>query len=397
MSHSTATPVTLRVWLTLSFFLMFGGLFLLDSRTALLNILDAMFFLPALVIVLKTAMSEKVSRFFPLLALPLYLYLAWSLLSLGWAETPNLSRTIRGSLQIITLLGLLIWLWTKHPTVLMKSLVDASGLVAPILLLVAFSFYSQHPLSAPLYYREAELIFSLPMRHPITSTMALIAPVFILFGGLLQKPERIAGLWHLVAAIILVACIILMQRRTGVLALGTGIVALSILSGNRKILLALAGIVGAALLLFLLDVNKFASKGRNLRLDIWASYLDMALQRPLIGHGLSEETAEIVVMRGDQPVDIAHPHNILLTNLYFTGFVGTLLFIGAWLAAAAGILRQWKDRKGHMLMVAPLVPGIVTMQFDGAFPLAPFHSNWMSLWIPLCLALAATTHTSKKE
>jgi O-antigen ligase len=381
-------------WLTLSFFIMFGGLFIHHSHPSFLNFIDAFFFVPALFLIIRNAIQDNVKKFFPVAALPLYLFIFWALISQGWADTPNYSRTARASIELLILLSFLTWMWQAYPLRLEKSLLDASALVAPVLLVIAVSYYSQAPLSSALYGREVDLFLSLPRKHTIFSTIGLITPTFLLLGGALYRQNSTVRLWHVIAAVVLVAFVMLLQRRTGAVALISGFFALGILTKSRGVAILMATTLAFIGTFLLFDINNYAGRGASLRPDIWVSYLDLALERPWIGHGLSQGPESIILMReGDRKV-IPHPHNIMLATLYFTGLVGLILFIASWASAIIHVLLRWNERQHWTILLAPLTPGITAMQFDGMFVLAPFHYNWMCLWFPLFLALALS---AKKE
>ena len=97
----------LRWWLTLSFAVMFSGVFLFSSRIGLLNVLDVLFFLPGLTLLTRAVVSGDHRLMTSPFLVPLYLLLAWALLSLAWAEEPNSSRTVRGVVQIVVMVGVI--------------------------------------------------------------------------------------------------------------------------------------------------------------------------------------------------------------------------------------------------------------------------------------------------
>ena len=100
----------LRWWLTLSFAVMFSGTFLFNSRIGFLNVLDVLFFLPALTLLTRAVVSGDYRLMTSPLLVPLYLFIGWAALSFTWAEEPNTSRAVRGMVQIIVMVGIFRWL-----------------------------------------------------------------------------------------------------------------------------------------------------------------------------------------------------------------------------------------------------------------------------------------------
>ena len=57
LRHNALQGRWLRLWLTVSFAVMFTGPFLFHSRVALLNVVDVLFFLPSLTLIGKRRCS----------------------------------------------------------------------------------------------------------------------------------------------------------------------------------------------------------------------------------------------------------------------------------------------------------------------------------------------------
>ena len=382
-------------WMSLLFFLLFAGPFLFESRSALINMLDVLYTVPGLIL-----FSGRVRAVWTQLrpaSMFIALFSAWCALSAFWSDSPNISRVVRASLELVAMALILSELYRLSPERLIGAMQAASMALCGVLLLVVLSFYSQNPLTAPLYHAPAEMWFGLPMKHPIMSTFVLLCPLSVLAMSVAQEfhgPRRAA---LLVGAVTIALSIVLMQRRTGFVAMTGGLAFFVLVVGfrSRWILVAAGALILSGGLFYLLDVGGFASKGSNLRFQIWSEYVGLASNSPVLGHGLSAKPEVVTVMRDAVPVVIAHPHNMLLPTFYYPGLPGLFCLSLIWGRLLWRIVTTRLSAHAAVLC-APLVPGIIALQFDGAFPLVPYHSNWMVLWLPIILAAIGLARESEK-
>ena len=170
----------LRWWLTLSFAVMFSGTFLFNSRIGLLNVLDVLFFLPSLTLLTRAIVSGDYRLMVSPLLVPLYLLLGWALLSMAWAEEPNTSRTVRGVVQIIVMVGIFRWLHMYFRNTFRQAMANGALCAMVIAFMVIISYYTTQPLNSPLFSEPANLIFRMPSLDPSLALMAMVTPTFIL-------------------------------------------------------------------------------------------------------------------------------------------------------------------------------------------------------------------------
>ena len=166
----------LRWWLTLSFAVMFSGVFLFSSRIGLLNVLDVLFFLPGLTLLTRAVVSGDHRLMTSPFLVPLYLLLAWALLSLAWAEEPNSSRTVRGVVQIVVMVGLFRWLHLYFRNTFKQAMANGALCAVIVSSIVMVSYYTTQPFSSPLFSEPANLIFRMPSLDPSLALMAMVAP-----------------------------------------------------------------------------------------------------------------------------------------------------------------------------------------------------------------------------
>ncbi len=141
----------LRWWLTLSFAVMFSGTFLFNSRIGLLNVLDVLFFLPSLTLLTRAIVSGDYRLMASPLLVPLYLLLGWALLSMAWADEPNTSRTVRGVVQIVVMVGIFRWLHMYFRNTFRQAMANGAlmmGVIAGLLALRALPI-SEYPEVVP--------------------------------------------------------------------------------------------------------------------------------------------------------------------------------------------------------------------------------------------------------
>ncbi|ARB44523.1 hypothetical protein [Alloalcanivorax xenomutans] len=363
----------LRLWLTVSFAVMFTGPFLFHSRVALLNVVDVLFFLPSLTLLTRAVVSGDRRLLLSPWLVPLYALLGWLLLTMAWADNANTSRTVRGVVEIITLVGILRWLHLYYRHTLKQALTNAALTSTVLLVVIMISYYTTQPLGSPLFGESVRLIFDLPQPGPLLTTMALVTPCFILLAQAVEEGINAKGGRRAAGALVGFGFLVLVQWHTGIMLL---VAALSwvLLRAEQRIL----GMLAAAVALYLsLDFEVLGNMGQY-------------FTHPFFGNGLSQETGESLLVGVDEALRIIpHPDNVLLAVIHSAGLVGLILFIAAWAVPAWRLPDGEQNlREGAIFLIA-VVPGLLAMLSVGAYLLVPFHPSWMSLWMPLALMLAS--------
>jgi exopolysaccharide production protein ExoQ len=125
------------------------------------------------------------------------------------------------------------------------------------------------------------------------------------------------------------------------------------------------------------------------RTVIWASASDIAIEKPLFGHGFYSFRFLI------PPIDTfeaQHAHNELLQQFFTLGSVGVIVVIALYVVFFMQIRRAPRSDIAHLaaaLLIFALLHGITdTLAFDLSYPL------W--LMAMLSILLAAQTHTAEK-
>ncbi|MCQ6260767.1 hypothetical protein MLD55_02380 [Alcanivorax sp. MM125-6] len=373
LRHNAQQGRWLRLWLTVSFAVMFTGPFLFHSRVALLNVVDVLFFVPSLTLLTRALVSgDRKLLLDPWLA-PLYAFLGWALLTMLWAEDVNASRTVRAVVQVVILVGMLRWLHLYYRNTLKLSLANGAMTAMVVLAVIMVSYYTIQPLDSPLFSEPASLIFNLPQPGPQISTMGLVAPSFILLAQALDEGFTPKGARRGAGALVGFTFLVAVQPHTGIMLLVMALGWVLLRYGQRL----LAALAGAVALYLALDFEVLRQA-------------QMYFSHPIFGNGFSQEGGDSLLEGIPEGLRVLpHPNNILLAVIHSTGLIGLVLFLAAWAVPAWNLPdSDQKHREGAVFLVS-LLPGLLTMLSAGAYLLVPFHPSWMCLWLPLGLMLAS--------
>ncbi len=373
LRHNAQQGRWLRLWLTVSFAVMFTGPFLFHSRVALLNVVDVLFFVPSLTLLTRALVSgDRKLLLDPWLA-PLYAFLGWTLLTMLWAEDVNASRTVRAVVQVVILVGMLRWLHLYYRNTLKLSLANGAMTAMVVLAVIMVSYYTIQPLDSPLFSEPASLIFNLPQPGPLISTMGLVAPSFILLAQALDEGLTPKGARRGAGALVGFTFLVAVQPHTGIMLLVMALGCVLLRYGQRL----LAALAGAVALYLALDFEVLRQA-------------QLYFSHPIFGNGFSQEGGDSLLEGIPDGLRVLpHPNNILLAVIHSTGLIGLVLFLAAWAVPAWNLPdSDQKHREGAVFLVS-LLPGLLTMLSAGAYLLVPFHPSWMCLWLPLGLMLAS--------
>lgn len=199
--------------------------------------------------------------------------------------------------------------------------------------------------------------------------------------GALRRHRLIAAL----AALVVGAGVVLTQSRSALVAVAIGILVLA-MTRSRRLQYAVAA--GAALLLVAIMVSPdirlaLFLRGFSDRPELWASFLDLILERPWSGYG---SFSPVGVVAGGVFVDQAH--NLVLSGWLRGGVVAaaSMAFI-----LAGGIywsLSYWRAT-GNSTVLAVIVTIAVAGMFDYQLMITYPTWPWVTFWLPFGLAVGA--------
>lgn len=322
------------------------------------------------------------------------LYLAYLWSSLFWAAGTedlytlyNEARTLVLMLAFLAVTAFYATRVKQFPLLLARCL----GLIVGAAAVISLAwFYSTHPIT-DLGGLESRAVGIGLAGHPIDSavTYGLVAVLlmFALFSG---PPGAKVRAWPWSLALVAVLAFIAMTQTRGVILSLAVVAGLGlILQKNRRLLLILGILAGAALGVALLSMHHPEGmvgfeRRFGVRWEIWQVALGLICERPWFGFGLNEHQTLYLSHGGFEGV----AHSLYLENLLFGGVVGTAL-LGLLLAAA---LRQaWREYRGRgnflylALLLFPVLSGITT----GYLTLSKIAPEWVQFWLPMGLVIGA--------
>ncbi|HEX5677049.1 MAG TPA: O-antigen ligase family protein [Alcanivorax sp.] len=398
LSEAVKKNPVIATWLTLSFALFFFGPFLTSSYGDLTHLSKVTFFLPAMVYLFRQQGKGGAPFSLDTTAVLFLSFLFLGLVSLLWAPEPRISRMTHGALQIFLLLFTLRQLGKTHPDTLVASTILAALGTAAVTVAITLCFYGSNDLSVPLYDTMDGLDQAFPNINQLVATMTAMPSAFILTAAFAFEKRAAQRIIFLLGAVSCLVFLLMLQRRTGMVAILGGMAVLVMLTRNKKLIIALISILLCGLFFFFNDISGYASRGDTHRFDVWHAYLNVSMAHPWLGHGLTDEVPTITTQEFPHlPYDILHPHNILLSLFYYMGIAGLVLFAGFGLNLAYRIfLNRTFERRVSIVLLAPLTPGLITLMFDGEKIITPYWPSWNCLWIPIALAVAAVHSPDRK-
>jgi hypothetical protein len=365
-----SAPILFSGWLTLCFSLMFSGLLVFPSRTGLMNALDAVFFVPALIYVAVACRHQPlalIKRHGWLLA-----FLFYATLSTFFGPAPNPSRFVRALIEIFTLFAFVELAVQRYPHAFWRALLIGTGVAAVAALVDFFAYYFivDRPFSSQLYgvfeVFKIRPWLVLDTNQLYASMYCITLPFFAFFASRQLPPGRLTRAAPYLISLALLVYLAANQRRSTLVALAVGCLALPIINLKRRLLVPLVAVavVAAGVLVFSPEL----------------------ITKPVTGHGMANETRELHIVVEGQPVVQDHPHNYYLSLLYHIGFLGLGLWVMLW---APALWRGWRAYpQRSCVLAAAMATGFTAVLFDGIHPYTPFMYNWPSVWIPMALLVA---------
>lgn len=395
----------LQLWLHLSVVCLFSMLLWQRSTGAGNNIFDLLISVPSLFVLFPLMVYHGwISRRVLLGSLPLLLFVLYAVFSTLWAESPDISKTLRAALQILALYFLFFYCQVSgHSSLLKSALFVACVTVALLCLwhLIVMYLICGMPWGFTLYESVGQEALGQYGVKPINAMHAtmMVAPQAALLLGILAGARSIAYRFIGYAALV-VLCLFLvaLERRTGQLAIlaALGGYALVYRSQVWYWLLALGLLTG--LVAYWVSPEFFLNRGLSWRPAIWLSTLQSILDAPVFGHGVTNAPAMVEVETVSGGVRwFDHPHNIFLSVAYFTGAVGLILWCLIWVPVTKHAVFADSPVKQERYMVVAMLVGATVLMFDGGNALSPFHFDWFAFWVPALLLVASHVAVDMKS
>ncbi len=319
----------------------------------------------------------KTNRLFWLVVL----YIAYMALSSFWSELFSLSGlrlAIMEGLYVFIFCIVTVVLYNEYPEKF-ERLLQIVCVIAGVVAIIAMGIWYR---DNPFPQTRIPGIWRIP--HEVRSACAYgFVIVLTTYYALYAKELRIQQGYTLLVFILLLF-VILTQSRTGLVAIGLGLLILFLAEDWRKAglsLLLLAGVCSVLLILYP-QLGESLVRKDLYRLNIWSSVMDRSLHDPFFGHGyLSDRSVSVA------SIQFMVAHSSYLATLRDGGFVGlaillSLLGYACWSALCIG------RESGNYRLLALLIYGMACMLPDGDRLLNRPREEWLFLWLPLALVLA---------
>lgn len=238
---------------------------------------------------------------------------------------------------------------------------------------------------------------------PQPNILGRMAAFAILLSFIYRKEVSARAFWlPLLTIMVGLACLILTQSRTALIAvaIGGGLYWL-LRSGRRWFVPALLVVAAGAVVVVTPDLEVLAGalarsgKATEIytatnRIYIWRASWDAVMVKPIFGWGysaaatvLAPYAVKVQSTNGIALFFVPHPHNALLQVLVSTGFVGGVLFVLAWAANLWGLIKA-KHLKGLAILVYWTITGVTELAgFTGVA-----STGTLAMFLPLALICA---------
>lgn len=313
--------------------------------------------------------------FSPLMGV-LTLFFAWALLSSLWSNGEESGRDIKHALMIY----LTLWAGVLSAGIerrWLPRLLEASCYVmAGVAAISLYNAYVLHGL--PISVRLASFW---QLSHSI-----LAAHVFGFFLTVLLyfRPSGLGQQSVWCVALLLLAAFVLFTQSRGVwLAVGVGLVFITMLKREWIYILAITLGVGIFALVMVLRPELMTARGLSYRPELALEGLSLLSQHALGGLGIGSDY-NLTLESNGRVFD--HPHNLFLSIGLDLGIVGLLLWLLAWVLL---LLTAWRNRQsvlGGALLGVWCFASVACLT-DGADIWSKPREVWFLSWIPLTLAL----------
>jgi len=359
--------------LLVGFFLQLLGLQVLPSNKLYHQLLQVVFWLPALLYCIFNPSTLR--GWLGLLPSTLIVCAAWSLLSLLWAgeHGGDAKKIFYVLLAVNAIIVFTIFYGESSWTAL--SLAALWGGFLAWYGIVDFYLLQENAFAVRILGPAA-------VDHTILGShlMGVLGIVLFYLRARLPASAR-TWLWGL-ALVGYVAYLLLSKSKGTLLAL---VVCLAftfvVLYGRRAVYLLL--IMAVLVVSYVLVFPEYALRGGlSYRPEAWGAAARIFLENPLIGAGLNSEYA-ISIESLASP--LTHAHNFYLNMLIQLGLVGVVLWGFLQLAVLRVAIRNWPSVESKAI-VGVMLFAFVALMTDGKDAWVKPNETWFSVWLPVFMA-----------
>lgn len=303
--------------------------------------------------------------------------MAWSLVTLAWAEVAEPAREAKRLLYILAFLVFFPIFANGQPERVIRVM-QWGGLglaLTALMAIIHFYGYTNHPWNARLEGLGE-------LSHPILGGYVIgLAAIWMLHW--MPRHMGLQVLW-VVALGLLGMFVVASQSRGAALALLLSVLAMPIYCRDQRVRIIAATTLVLAMLTFWLLEPLVMARGASYRPEIFMSSLHMIAERPWGGLGVAADYR--VITHG---LKFDHAHNLFSHVAIQLGLPGLVLWCVVWFA----VLREaWRARESLLGrgVLGMWVFSFLAMQFDAASLTGTPRAEWFITWLPIGLASVLT-------
>ena len=311
----------------------------------------------------------------------LALYVVYMVLSATWSDPFSFSgllQSIMAGLYVLAFCVITVALFNDYPeqfALLLRIICVVAGVAA---IMAMWVWYRDHP------FPQARLPGIGRLYSEVRSACAYGFFVVLSTHYALRTRRASARLGFALLAFIVLCFVLLTQSRTGLLAVGVGLLILTIGEHWKKTAIGLLLLTGGSGLLLLMypELLEGLRRSEPFRPAIWSAVLSYSLQAPFFGHGYLVDTSVYV-----NSTQFIIAHSSYLATLRDGGCIGLCLLLSLLGYAGWSAFRLARE-SGNYVLLALLLYGMIGMAPDGDRLLTRPREQWLFLWLPLALIMA---------
>lgn len=320
--------------------------------------------------------------------------------SIAWSVATTADRRVDTAIQSVETAFFVIALYFAFQSDVYSKIVFAKALVVACVigaLISLVGFYSDHALTARLNSRLVYLL-GYPTKAPVVMLGCLVTAVL-----LLNKDEsRTRTVWLLIGFLTVGVFCFMTQTRGALISFAC----LAMLSGayylgaKRTVVAIIALVIVAAIFVTLVPLLEHAwasriATGLDARIVIWTHVVQAFMDAPWLGHGgaaIFENSLTSDAIATELGHNIAHPHSLFFSALYYFGLVGFVVVVGFLLSIVAQLWRCQNRQK--WLGFAALLCLLLMTASNTHILIAEVSKEWWVWWLP---TIAIATFVSSDQ
>ena len=380
-----------QYWFPTGLFALLIGIFWFDDRRDYHHAYNLLIVLPCLLMIVLGRSPLPTVRASKVLFASIAAFIGWAALTTLWLSDPatpsrGISDMLRHASAPIWLLFAIVYASAQHSKQIQTSLSLATFVAGASTLWFLQRYWAELP-QAPWDSGHFKRLIGF---HGLQVNSLLTAHVMGFFAVLAAANIRQNKVFWLIY-VFLVLGVIATGARTNLAALGLAslVVMLSGLTIRWRILLPIALVLTLVLTLLW---DTLLVRGLSYRPEIWYQAWQEIQLTPWFGTGWGSAW-HYQISAQPHAVDA---HNLTLAVWRDLGGVGLILWLTMWSVAT---IHVWKRRSAPLsqLVLGLLVYGFCAGLTEGVAYLSRPKEHWFIIWLPMALALLATSQKQPQQ